>query len=212
LPAGLLLCSVVRAVAQKPFVEGCITYTVSMDPAADDAGITRHAGRYRIYLKDQMIRKELELDNGYRSTILWNGSTREAYSLQVTADQQFAVQLRQQDLEAAQKPYKKFRISDAKGSDLLAGWQCRMAVVSYPGGTESHICYSKDWKVAEPLLFDWFPGITVLPLSFEFRNPSGVLLRFHAETLVAAPMENALFRVPPEYRIISNEEYKKLSR
>jgi len=207
-----LMCPVFAG-AQQSFVEGCITYTVSMDPEGDPSGMTRHAGRYRIYLKDRMIRKELELDNGFRSVILWNGATRTAYSLQATADQHYAVQLSKEDLEAAQKPYLKFKLNDTEGEDHLAGWPCRRAMVNYGNGRQgTTLCYSPAWKINEPMLFEWFPGITVLPLSFEFRNAAGVLLRFHAETIVAAPMDHALFRLPPDYRIISNQEYKKLSR
>jgi len=198
------------AMAQNPFVEGRITYAVSMDPSPDQSGITQHGGTYTIYIKGRMFRKELKLDNGYESTVIWDGNTHTAYSIPPSAQEPIAVQLSRQDLEASQKSYRKFRLKDAEGSQQVGGWSCRPATVSYPNGNQSNICYSRDWTISESLLYEWFPGISFLPLSFEFRNGSGMLLRFHAESVTEIPLESTLFRLPGNYRILSNREYQKM--
>lgn len=200
-------------VAQEPFAEGCIVYTVTMDPAESSAGITSHSGTYRIYLRNRMIRKELELDNGYRHVLIWDGSKRTGYSLQATGGRQYAVQLTREDIEAPSKRYRKFTITDLREEkQSIAGYTCQPATVNYPDGTKANLCYTKDRKLSEAPMYDWLPGISFLPLSFEIKNEAGILMRFQADYLLAAPMEHSLFRVPEGYHIISNNEYKKLTR
>ncbi len=207
----LLWCTV--AAAQEPFTEGCIVYTVTMDPGESHTGITSHSGTYRIYIRNRMIRKELELDNGYRHILIWDGSKRTGYSLQTTAGRQYAVQLTRDDVEAPSKRYRKFTLTDLREEKRsIAGYTCQPATVNYTDGTKANLCYTKDRKLSEPLMYDWLPGISFLPLSFEIKNETGILMRFHSDYLLAAPMERSLFRVPEGYHIISNEEYKRLTR
>ncbi len=207
----LLLCA--SAAAQESFTEGCIVYTVTMDPGESSAGITSHSGTYRIYIRNRMIRKELELDNGYRYVLIWDGSKRMGYSLQTTAGKQYAVQLTREDMEAPLKKYRKFTITDLREEKRsIAGHACQPATVRYTDGTTAHLCYTKERKLSEPLMYEWLPGISSLPLSFEIKNEAGILMRFHSDYLLAAPMERSLFRVPEGFHIISNEEYKRLTR
>ncbi len=207
----LLWCPILAA--QQPFTEGCIVYAVSIDTEAPPKGITRHSGTYRLYIRNRMMRKELELDNGYKHILIWDGNKRTAYSLQTTADRPYAVQLTQQDVEASSKKYRKFGLTDQQEEQIsIGGYNCQPAVATYTDGTKADLCYSKEWKLSEQLMYDWFPAISFLPLSFEVKNEPGVLMHFRADYLLAAPMERSLFRVPEGYHIISNQEYKNMNR
>ena len=208
----LLLVSSVAAQAQQPFVEGRITYAVSIGPISDSTGFTEHAGTYTLIVKGSQVRKELAMNTGYKNIILTNANTNSAYSLQTMSGQKYAIQLNMQDLKARQKAYEDFKLQDVPGKMTIASLPSEKSFVTYKDGSKSALYYSTDWQAPAVNMYDRFPGIRNIPLAFEYRNDDGIVMHFQAEKLEAVPIESALFRVPPDYKIISNEEYKQQKR
>lgn len=204
------LSSAVRA--QHTFVEGIIRYAVSIGPVSDNGGFTEHAGTYTLIIKGSQLRKELTMNTGYQNIIITNVNTGTAYSLQSTGGQRYAIQLSIQELKARLKPYEDFKQQDFPGKMTIASLPCEKAMVTYKDGSRSTLYYTTTWLAPAINMFDRFPGIKNVPLSFEYRNDDGIIMHFQAEKLEAVPVESALFRVPPDYKIISNAEYKQQRR
>jgi hypothetical protein len=212
LAAVILLCCSLTAGAQQPFTEGVIRYAVSIGPVSGGNGFTEHAGTYTITVKGSQIRKDLVMNTGYQNTQLMNVNAGTLYSLQSNGGQKYAIQLTIQDLKERQRPYEQFSQKEAAGDMTIAGWPCKRTIISYKDGTSSELYYTTAWQSAEPTLFDRFPGIRNIPLAFEYRNEEGIVMHFQAEKLEVVPVESALFRVPADYKVISNAEYKKQNR
>lgn len=198
--------------AQQTLVEGRIRYAISIGPISDSSGFTEHAGTYTLIVKGNQVRKELSMNTGYENIIILNSNSNTAYSLQSNGAQRYAVQLTMQDIREKQRPYEGFSLKEQPGKMTLAGWPCEKAVITYKDGTRSAMYYTTSWQVPDVPLFDRFPGIKNIPLAFEYRNEDGIVMHFQAEKMEAVPIENALFRLPPDYKIISNAEYKQQRR
>jgi len=205
----LFLSFTYAAAAQQPFVEGRIKYSVNIGPVSDNAGYTEHAGTYTIIVKGNQIRKELDMNTGYQSIILINTNMNTAYSLQSHGGQRYAIQLSMDDLLKKQQAYQGFTQKDMTGKMTIASLPCEKTIITYKDGTTSVLYYTTAWLAPAMPMFDRFPGIQYVPLSFEYRNEEGITMHFQAEQLEASPIESALFRIPPDYKLISNEEYKK---
>jgi hypothetical protein len=213
--ATYLLCTtafIPAAKAQQPFVEGVIVYSVSIGPVAGSAGFTEHAGTYTLTLKGASVRKELRMNSGYQNVIIENNNTGSVYSLQAAAGQNYAIQLRAQDVDEKMKPYEGFSQKDEDGTMTIAGQPCTKATIRYKDGSASSLYYTTAWSNPTPSLFERFPAIKYIPLSFEYRNDEGITMHFAAEKLEARPVESSLFRVPPDFKIISNAEYKSMRK
>lgn len=200
------------AKAQETFVEGIVSYSVSVGPLAGGTGFSEHAGNYIITIKGKNRRKELAMNSGYRNVLIENGNTGMIYSLQTVGGQKFAIQLKASDLLEKQKPYNDFRQTEEDGTMTIAGEISHKATVAYKDGSGSVLYYTRKWLAPDSILFDRFPGIKFIPLSFEYRNEEGITMHFAAEKIAAQPIESAQFRVPPDYKIISNAEYKSMQR
>jgi hypothetical protein len=200
------------AMAQTPLVEGTIVYAVSIGPVASGAGFTEHAGTYTLTVKGASIRKELQMNSGYRNVIIQNTNTGIIYSLQPAGGQKYAIQLRAADVAEKLKPYEGFVQKEEEGPMTIAGQECRKATITYKDGSSSALYYTSAWTAPDNAMFDRFPGIKYIPLTFEYRNDEGITMHFAAEKMEAKPVESSLFRVPPDYKIISNAEYKAISR
>jgi hypothetical protein len=208
--ALIVVCK--TAAGQQAFQEGTIVYAVRIGPVASGGGFTEHAGTYTITVKGASIRKELKMNSGYRNVIIQNNNTGAIYSLQPAAGQNYAIQLRMEDIRERQQPYEGFVQKEEEGPMTIAGQPCQKAAVSYKDGSTASLYYTKAWTSPDPSLFDRFPGIRFIPLAFEYRNEEGIKMHFAAERIESRPVDSALFRVPPDYKIITNAEYKSLSR
>lgn len=194
--------------AQKPFVEGTIQYSVKLSSAAGDAG--QRSGTYQITVKGKQVKKEFRLDD-LDNTILINGDET-AYSLKASQGKKYAIQLDARELMNRSAKYADFKVNDETANGQVAGLSTQKAKIAYKDGSTADILYSKDWKPNDSYLFEHFPAINGLPLDFTYKTESGALIHFHAEKVEMSPVENDAFRLPRDYRIISNAEYQQLSK
>lgn len=208
----LLLLSGPALRAQQNFVEGRIRYAVSIGPVSDSSGFSEHAGTYTLIIKGAQVRKELAMNTGYQNVLIVNNTAGNAFSLVSNGGQRYAIQLTTQDLAERQKRYEGFTQKNMTGNMTIAGWPAEKALISYKDGTSSSLYYTTSWLAGDAGAYDRFPGIKYIPLSFEYRNEEGITMHFQAEKLEAVPIENALFRVPAEYKVITNAEYKQQKR
>jgi hypothetical protein len=196
--------------AQQIFSEGTLIYKVAIEPPANTEGLEQHTGTYTIIVKNNQLKKELKLDNGFVSTIITDISKNTSYSLRKIGNNFYAVQL---DESAAnnKKRFADFKVKEGIEKKKLAGYDGSRATVVYKDGSSADIFYVKDLKPVEFLL-EWFPGIEGLPIAFERKNDDGMLMHFTAQSIATTPVESHIFKLPTEYKIISNEEYRKLMK
>jgi hypothetical protein len=204
----LFYCISFPASAQKPFTEGTITYHVKMEP--NDQGLK--PGTYIITTKGGMVRKEMKLP-GLDYTIIINCRTNKVYSLQNRNGKKYAIELTMEDLVKDQEKFKGFILSSTNTDDnKIAGCQATWSDVTYKDGVSTLVAYSKDWKPAQSVTFERFPDAAFIPLDFLYTNEAGVSVRFEAEKIDPGPVENAVFRIPADYKIISNSEYREMNK
>lgn len=205
-----LLCfSTISAAAQKPFIEGIITYKVSITAPGDNEGGNRHTGKYIITVKGDQFRKELKMNNGFTYTSLHTNGT--IYILRDAGDRKFAIETDKQRTEEKNAKYRDFKLKNGSVTKTIAGKQAHKAIVTYPNGDTSEILYTTDWEPRAGL-FDKFPGIKFLPLSYTHENNDGMLMYFEAEKIEERPVENATFHIPEDYKLMTYQEYEQLKK
>lgn len=207
----LFLLLSLQTVAQQQLVEGELVYSVSIRKGGENEQFVK-SGTYTIFLKGSAIRKDLKLDNGYSNTIIINNSDGLAYSLKESRGNKFAIQLKQQEMLDREKPFQDFVLISEDNQSTIAGFKAERGTAKYKNGTRSELLYTKELSLNQPYLFSRLPGISVTPLFFEIVNEDGTTMRFEAEKIVAKPVESSLFKLPTDYKLISNEEYRQLSR
>jgi hypothetical protein len=200
------------AMAQKAFMEGTITYSVTIESPGADGDKKEYKGTYILVIKQGQIRKDFKLNGGYEDVLIYNTDANTIYSLKSAADKKFAIQLSYEDFLDKQNQYKDYLMREDDGKKKIAGYAAHTARVAYRDGSTTTIAYTTDWIPATEYVFERFPGIKVLPLDFVISNPDGISMHFHAEKIETKPVENSYFRIPPDYKIIKYNEYKLLNK
>jgi len=193
---------------QKVFTEGVMIYKVTVESAKQK----EFTGTYTFTFKGNRIKKELKLSNGYQDILLLDCGKNKAYSLQVRNGRKYAIELIMDDIRKRQEPFGGYSIkNEEKHSKKIAGFAAYKGDVNYRSGNNEEVLYTKEWQPSQAVAFEQFPNARFLPLYFTHKDENGMILIFEAEKIEASPIENAIFSIPPDYKIISNAEYKKLS-
>lgn len=207
----LVFISSLQVKAQQVFSEGHIIYDVTIDPPANQEGLQQYSGTYTVTVKGKHIRRELNMDNGFNSVLLLNTEDNSAYSLKKAGDKYYAIELDPEDREKEQKRYRGFTLKEECCSISIAGMNTLKGTVLYTDGSSAEIYYSTDWQPVTGL-FDRFPAMQVMPLDFVYKGEDGLRTHFRATAMKSEPVENAAFRIPRNYRILSHKDYEELTR
>lgn len=206
----LLVFCVATAHAQKALTEGTVKYKVVFE----NANHQKFNGMYVFTFKNGNIRKELTLTNGFRDVVIMNTNNNTIYSLHDKNSKRFAIQLSMDETRGRQAKYVGFTTAEQAGGVRDFGTvKGQKVMVTYKDGSHADIYYTKDWYAEKGITYERFPDARFLPLYYTYADDvRGFSMSMEATEVSAAPVENSLFRVPADYRIITNEEYKQLSR
>jgi hypothetical protein len=197
------------SIAQQPFSEGIIEYTVLLT-APDNNKIS---GTYTMSFKGAEIKKVMKMDNGYEDITLFDCKNGTIYSLLSRNGNKYAIQLSMEEFVTKQEKYTGYRLTNEKKQNkLLDGLVLYQGTVKYKNNAKVTILYTKDWKPAEPITYTRFPNATFLPLRFQYEEDNGMGMVFEATKVSATPLSTSIFKIPADYKMISYEEYKQLSR
>lgn len=205
------LAYVTNAYTQQAFTEGVITYSITMDQAA--AATQEYSGTFTCTIKPGQLRKDIKLSNGYADVVIINTNTNIAYSLQNTGNKKYAIQLDMNEVAKKHKQFEGFSVQKVNGNTKqIAGQNAEKAIVTYRDGTSIEAYFSTAWYPAYDKMFDRMPGVKMMPLEFDFLTDKGIRLHLKAEKIASVPVANNQFRIPPAYKIITYEEYRKMQQ
>lgn len=206
----LLFISCSPAIAQDNlFAEGVIVYDVTLDPPNNEEGLTQYKGTYTIMVKGNAMRKELSLENGFKDISLYNGDNNTAYALRTMGGKYYAIELDMAEMEQEYNKWRGFSIADANGQADILDQKSQKATITYKDGSTCDMYYSKAWKPSA-LMFNYFPDIQVMPMSFVLSNTKSMNMYFKAKSIKIKAIETAQFRIPKEYKIVTKDEYRQM--
>lgn len=194
--------------AQKPFTEGTVVYNVTLSSQANQT----FSGTYTFFIKGNLIRKEIKLNNGYQDIVLLNCGNNKVYSLQNKNGKKYAIELSMQELQKRQARFDGFKLAnETTDAKKIAGYAIYKANVKYADGSSPEVYYTKEWQPTETITFERFPNARFLPVRFSYTDEHGMTMTFEAQKIDLEPVENSRFRIPADYKMISYKEYKELS-
>jgi hypothetical protein len=205
----LMLLATFRVQAQKIFTEGVMVYKVTLE-AADHKVYT---GTYIFTCKGSKIKKELRLNNGYQDVVVLDCEHNKAYSLQKWNGKKYAIELSLDEIRRRQEPFDGYIVkNEESNTGKIAGYAVYRGYVNYHDGSNGEVLYTREWQPMQAVTFERFPNAHFLPLHFSYKDEHGATMTFDAEKVESEPVENAVFRIPPDYKTISNAEYRQMSR
>lgn len=211
----LLSLSYLLTQAQKLVSEGTINYKVTISgkvptPANEPAITESKSGTVSIKIKGDNIRQDVQLEDGYKHSQISNFTTGKEIILQSVNGLKYAIEINIKDKEKQNSQYYNAAITLNKDMKSFAGYDSKSATATYKNGTTLALFILQDYYLNYPQIFDRFPDLKGIPASYDLLMGNGFTTHFELTTLNEDPIQNALFRIPEGYRIISQKEYEKL--
>lgn len=217
----ILICSLAAlpfiVEAQQKFTEGVITYNVTITgkiptPADEPALTETKSGTMTISIKGDNIREDIKLEDGYKHSQINNYATGKEIILQTINTIHYAIEINLKDQRKNNIAYYGAERQNGSGKKSIAGFEALESTWKYKNGTALNLYYITAYELDHPEIFDQFPELKGIPAMYDVPMSNGFTTHFELKSIQAAPVDNATFRVPEGYRIISRKEYDKLLR
>jgi hypothetical protein len=211
------LCSFYSAFAQEKLGEGILVYNIAISgkvptPANEPALTETKSGTLTIYLKDDNVRQDITLEDGYRYSRLSNYTTGKDIILQTVNTIRYAIELSMKDERRKNAVYLNAAMEKGKGRKKIGNFDAAEGILKYRDGSVFSLYYIDRYELKHPELFEHSPELKGIPAQFDIPMSNGFTTHFELKTISAEPVSNSIFQVPEGYRIISKKEYEKLIR
>lgn len=202
----LLIFGYYGSFAQHNFVEGELVYSISIESA--NATQTNSTGTLTLLLKGHSVVKILELNKGFKNTLIYNGFKKSTHSLRSIGDKKVALLLESEQIKKKLEKCSSIRVEDLKDeSRAVLNFKTEQAIIHCNNASPVQVYYTKTWQINNPYLFDDFPSFQYLPLLFDIKKEDGSTVHFELKKIEAKPMDNSIFEIPKDYKVISSDEY-----
>jgi hypothetical protein len=212
----LLFCLLhVSMQAQTLLSEGTIAYKITISgkvptPANEPAIAETKSGTVCFKIKGDNVRQDIVLEDGYQHSQISNYTTGKEIILQSINDLRYAVEINISNNNQSDNPYYGAVLKINKETKSFAGYEATAASVTYKNGTALPLYFLPGHYLNHPEIFDAFPNLKGIPVSYDLLLPNGFNMHFELSLFNEEPVQNAVFRIPEGYRIISHKEYEKL--
>ena len=212
----LLILSGLLAQAQALFSEGVITYKITISgkvptPANEPSITETKNGTVSIQIKGDNFRQDIKLEDGYQHSQISNFATGKEIILQSINGLKYAIEI---NIKDKKKQGKYFGAILNMGNEVksFAGNEAKSATITYTDKSTSTIYILTHYQLSHPEIFEPFPELKAIPAGYDLLMENGFSTHFELTQISKEPVDNAIFRVPVGYRIISQKEYEKLLR
>lgn len=216
----LLFCCLLSfsfSFAQQRLSEGILTYNITITgkvptPANEPALTETKSGTLTIYLKDDNVRQDMSLEDGYKYSRISNYTTDKDIILQTINTVKYAIELNMRDARKKNAAYFNAALEKGKGQKKIGAFDVREGTLKYKDGSILSLYYVDLYELKHPELFERSPELKGIPAQFDIPMNNGFTTHFELKAIDQQPVANAVFSIPEGYRIISRKEYEKLMR
>lgn len=201
--------------AQQKFTEGVIVYDVTITgkiptPANEPSMTETKSGTLTIYLKEENIRQDIKLQDGYSHSRIGNYISGKEIILQTINRLKYAIEISLKEQKKKNGDRYGAIIKDGKVVQTANKFEATEAIAEYVKGNVFTFSYLKTYYINHSEIFENTPELKGIPASYDVQMSNGFTTHFELKSITAEPVSNSTFKVPEGYRIISKKEYDKL--
>jgi len=215
---SLCLCSLAAGTyGQEKLSEGVLTYALTISgkvpTLANEPALTEtKSGTLLIYVKDNYVRQDIRLEDGYTYSRISNYITDKDIILQTINTTRYAIEVGMKDERKKNMSFMDATLEAGRNRKKIGELEAQEATLKYKNGSSFPLYYVDQYTLAHPEVFERSPELKGIPAQFDIPGSNGFTTHFELKALSREPVANSVFQVPEGYRIISRKEYEKLMR
>jgi hypothetical protein len=182
--------------AQTIINEGKIIYDVYITNNLDE-----QKGQLIITIKNNKLKREMKMNNGYTNTILFDASTGQSNVYNDMNGNKFAKVVSKADvLLQNQKFAKATYIADA-ATKMIINKTCNAVNIAYADGNKNTVYYATDYRVGIPEFYSMFPELKGIPMQYEVVTNSNKIVLV-AKSVEQIPIDALEIASPTGYKLL----------
>ncbi|MFZ6052987.1 DUF4412 domain-containing protein [Halocola ammonii] len=193
-------------ICQKPF-EGLITFDVKYNELSPElktyeSSLPQQAS---VYFKGSKIRMEQTTAFG-KQIVITDQENEQVFMLMDMLGQKIALQIPREDYQMKVENMKDQRIDYVEETKTFAGIECEKAIVTdATNGKKLTVFYTTLFENPG----DKFIALKGFPLFYQETSSNSVSMELKAVTIEEQPVDDQLFDIPAEYKIMTREEMQQ---
>jgi GLPGLI family protein len=198
------------SLAQKPFTEGKIVYTISYpDMEMDNQMAAMMPTEQVVFVKGMMTRTDFSMGMGINSSSIMNGKTGDMIALTDMMGTKSAVKLSADEIKKASEKSKSGtpKVTLTSETKVIAGYTCKKAVVTNGSGGTLDIYYTDKINSKLAGMSD-YKEIKGFPMEYAVEQ-SGIKMKFSAKSVTPEKVSDDKFSIPSDYKVMTQEEMRK---
>ncbi len=199
--------------AQRKLAEGILVFDITISGKirdTEDRIPEQKTGTLTLFVKDDNIRQDIRLEDGYQYSRLINYTTKKELVLQHINTIKYAIETNLSDFYNKVQTFRNAELFTSTHKEHKNGFEALSATLTYKDGSVFPFYYINDYELKHPEIFERMPDLKGIPVVFDLPMNNGFVTHFQLRSITQEPVANTIFRVPEGYRIITKKEYDKL--
>jgi hypothetical protein len=189
-----IILSALYSIAQISITEGKIVYDIFITTNKDE-----QQGQLIITLKNNMMKREMIMKNGYSNIILFDVNTGKSTVYSMLNGNKLSKVLSKADVLAQNQKFLSAKYNETKIQKTIANKPCAEVKITYTDGSQNTVFYNVDYRVAMKEFYSMFPDLQGMPMQYQVAT-SGNTILLVAKSIEAKPVDNIEMEAPMGYK------------
>jgi GLPGLI family protein len=210
---AIIQFAAVFAFAQKTISEGTMIYDIVIQSGNKEPQIADalDGGTITTYIKGGQSRSDMVSALGKETTI-HDTKTGNAVILKEYSGQKLMITLTKANWEAKNKAYDDIKFEFIAETKIVAGYNCKKAIASMPGGKSIVVYYAPDLVITNKEYNSTFKSLPGLALQYEYES-GAMKYKYTLSKINFDPIPASKFDFPKSgYRVMTYEENQKMRK
>lgn len=211
LAIAILLSCVISSTsfAQKKATEGTITYEIILDGEMEGMMAAMMPTEIVMKFKGTKSRTEIALAMMENIAISDQKNPNGGVVLIDAMGSKYAMKVDPKMIEDQKKGMPNYEVTETTETKEIAGFMCKKAILKNKANNEeSVIYYTNQLPYFENSLNAQFSSLKGMPMEFTSKI-SNVTMTLRAKTFDKAKLDDSLFSIPADYKVVTQEELMK---
>lgn len=209
----LMLFTVQKGMAQKPFVEGSLMYNISIISSKSETTEINslNGATLQVFLKPNQSRTEMRSSVGVETTV-FDSKTNKGFILKEYSGQKLMISMNANNWAEKNKLYESLRFTISEERTMIANYSCKKATASLPDGKTFIVYFNPNITLTNRSYNNAFAQLPGLPVQYEMQS-GNISFRYTLEKVTYDVISSTKFETPKTgFRVMTYEENQQLKR
>jgi hypothetical protein len=182
--------------AQIMINEGKIIYDVFIT-----TNLIEQKGQLIITLKNNWMKREMKMNNGFTNTILFDAQSGESTVYNDNNGNKFSKKISKEDVKMQNIKFANAKYISNNESKMIDNKKCKSVDITYTDGSKNVVFFDENYRVGITEFYSMFSELKGLPMQYEVTTNTNKILLV-ANSVLQTPIDAVEIDAPTGYKML----------